>query len=798
MLLKRIFILALLMCNYRTVLGEENLALNKSYEFNCKPNYKLCTDELDKIQLTDGKTYGSSWRSKNTVGWQSVSTGIEVIIDLRQSMPIDKVKVYSIGGGFADVEFPQFIAVLVSDDDRTYSFAGLVGSKNLVNLRSVGHNGVPHTFVIDNLNTQGRFVKVVVRPRRYYFFLDEIEVIGGASKLNRPVDLRKDTLTFSDSKDLLGAIEDYLQLKTNIDETIKTLQNNQKKFSADFTKTVLSELEFLTKKCKSPTDKIYSPKELSALGRKLGEVRAQIYKQVYKSEFVCYAANPMEILFEKDMPFVDAAHLQQLDVQLWQREYESAAVNIINCSQKPLDLLVSVSPLTSQDGKKIDSSKTITARRAIFVKALRVGLVADPLVLQPEQAFQLQPGSITQIWLTIFNPELAAGNYNGTLAVSALSGRGKSVIETMEINLHVANLTFPKGISLNTCVWDEYTWFDSIADATQLAMAKDMQSHYVNVSVVHPLLIQSVSQNNRYLLKFDKELRVKDFARMHLLYFEWQSGRKDRGRFGQWMSPLWKSKFSAWIKGLVASLKRKGIGYDRFALYPFDESLCDEFYEVARLIKQVDPNILIFTNSFGKGPRDFMRFKDLVDIWCMQRMLCTKHPEWLATIKSFGKEVWTYGGYGSTGPPKNHLPSAYYRVIAWDAFNRGQTGIGCWVYIDFQEHAWNDTLKPGGYYALIYDAVKSPVDTYGEKIIPSRRWEAWREGVEDYEYLVQLHKAIEQTKTYNPQAAADAQATLNLQVKRVVNNRADCEIIYSARRIIAETLLQLKQLEQSR
>ena len=50
-------------------------------------------------------------------------------------------------------------------------------------------------------------------------------------------------------------------------------------------------------------------------------------------------------------------------------------------------------------------------------------------------------------------------------------------------------------------------------------------------------------------------------------------------------------------------------------------------------------------------------------------------------------------------------------------------------------------------YALIYYSKDAPSDiTRAEEIIPSRRWEAIREGSEDYEYLYQLQKTINDAK----------------------------------------------------
>lgn len=802
MSLKGVVILLLLVCNCREVFSNENIALNKSYKLTPAPNYKLCTDVLDGRQLTDGEAYGSSWISKTTVGWQTTSSCMEIEIDLESIDYIEQVKVHSIGGGFAYVEFPVYIAVLVSDDGKTYGFAGLTGSEDLTDFGRTRPQKMPHTFIIKNLNTQGRFVRIVVCPRGEYFFLDEIEIVGSKGMLGKQANPRKDLLKISDTETLLGTVEDYLQLNTNVIETTKVLQNSRNRLSVDITGKISSDLRSLAQKFQLSADEIYCQNELSILRRQLGAVRAQIYNEIYKSDFVCFAANPMEMLFDKDMHFVDVSTLQRIDIQMWQREYESAAVNIINCSQEPLDMVVSMSPLVDGDNTKIDSSKIITIRRAIFVKALGVGLVADPLVLQPEQPFELQPGEVTQIWLTV-NSLLTAGSYKGTLAVTASSKPRQLPVKTMNLNIKVENIIFPRDISISVCAWDYFTPISSVTKHILSTASEDLQAHYANISVIHHSIVpfpRNMSRNDRFpreidFSKFDRQIQVNDFARVYLLDFNFKSDRKDLGKFGEWMSQNWKSAYSAWLKILVDHLQKMGIGYERFALYPFDESLCEEFYQLAKLTKETDPRIQIFANNFGKGPKDFIRFEELVDIWCPHRRHCSEHPDWLNKVKRFGKEVWTYGGTYK-GPAKNYPPYGYYRLMAWDAFNRGQTGMGFYTYIDRQEHNWNDTLKPHGYYNVVYGPAESPSDinTHGEKIIPSRRWEAWREGVEDYEYLVQLHKAIEQTKTHDTKAAADAETALNLQIKRVVDDRANSEVVYSARRIITNTLLQLRQV----
>jgi hypothetical protein len=247
----------------------------------------------------------------------------------------------------------------------------------------------------------------------------------------------------------------------------------------------------------------------------------------------------------------------------------------------------------------------------------------------------------------------------------------------------------------------------------------------------------------------------------------------------------------------VEHLKQIGIGYDKFAMYPFDERLSDEFYEVAQLIKKTDPNIRIYANRLFKNPSDFMRFKDLVDIWAPAEIHCVQYPASLKKLKDSGKPVWTYG---AKGPGKTNHPYHYYRLMPWRAFKRGLTGAGFWVYSytdkNPPKNSWNDTLKAGGYYGVVYSYYGSPVDTHGEKVVPSRRWEAWREGIEDYEYLYKLQQVINRVQNSNPTEANEAQQILDDQVKHVLEEKHE-DTVYRARQKLTETILKLLSLESS-
>jgi hypothetical protein len=73
-----------------------------------------------------------------------------------------------------------------------------------------------------------------------------------------------------------------------------------------------------------------------------------------------------------------------------------------------------------------------------------------------------------------------------------------------------------------------------------------------------------------------------------------------------------------------------------------------------------------------------------------------------------------------------------FRISALAAFRWNATGIGYWCY-NIGDDMWGrNTLE----YPLVYKGVTKPIN--------SRRWEAVREGVEDYRILFNLRAALDQ------------------------------------------------------
>lgn len=787
--------LLLVQCGY----AQGNLALHKSYTLAPAPNYNLCSDPDDDVQLTDGVIRHSDWFKKTTVGWSNIKSPVVVELDLGMAGSIEEIVLYSIGGGAADVEYPFYIAAFGSMNRDGFYSMGLIDNRDLSSLRTEKREKISQAFRIRGIRCDARYIRLILmlNGQGNHFFLDEIEVLGRAKTNRAAVSPFPDQP--SDPMVLAGLVNRQALIKDMASEMFNYADRSGIKASEPGSQLVRAITDVIEPLKRSETG-LYSKARLDQEFQRLSILRSKLYKLVYKSDLVLYPSNAMEILRAESFLSDGVEKTDQpVDLALWQNEYESASVNVINCTESTMHLNMSISPVTDQGGQILTVSP-VTFRRPFYVYAATAGFVGDPLILLGD-GFDLEPGEASQIWLTWYSREAGPGQYNFTLAMTPEISGQKLPIQSISAKVRVYPVCFPEQASLKTCNWS-YTSVSYMTDQDNKAAAQDLKSHYTNVYAInHNILpwpkkvaMTGDIETHGDFARLDSILQQHAYARTFLVYMNLKSTFRDS--FGKtWMSSSWKRAFSQWLRALVTHLKDKGLSYDRFALYPFDEQLGDEFYELAGLIRQIDPNVRIYANSFGGGPGDFMRLRDLVDIWCLQLSLCDLHRNWLETVKGFGKEIWTYE---AQAPAKSFSPYAYYRLMSWQAFELGLTGAGFWTYVNHQKTSgWDDTGVPLGFYNAVYREYDSPVDTLGERIIPSRRWEAWREGVEDYQYCWEFKKAIALKRQTDPAGAALAQDVLNDQVTFVLENAERSDCVYAAREKITEALLRLMDSPQT-
>ena len=451
----------------------------------------------------------------------------------------------------------------------------------------------------------------------------------------------------------------------------------------------------------------------------------------------------MDILRYGDLPSKD---INDPSISLYQckNEYGAAALNLVNCSDSQIWFKLDISPL-NLDGKTIDSKCIFELRRALYVRVLNAGLVADPLVLQNSKPFPVAPGETAQVWLEANSKGLQPGDYTAALAISAEGQNVSKTLQTVLIKLEVAGKTFPDKLPFFTCNWPHVTSSDRFTSKSTALVEyaiRDLKEHYTNVFVLRIDKILGPNRQGLSLQKLRDELGLRRQMCSFVLFDMRGKGRLEK-MFGDFRTKTWDSNFRSYLKQFRDYMLSHGYDYDEFALYPYDEYIGDDFVYVAQIIRSFDPKLKIYANKWFKSENQFKQVDDLIDIWCPHFSDALTNKAKFEKYKSSGvfDQVWCY--YCNIPAPRFFAPAEtleskhwrgkngiFWRTMPILAASFEMTGIGFWVYQDLNTSGWTkDTI---GVHGVIYDGSKNPdKNCFPEAIVPSKRWQQWRQGVED-------------------------------------------------------------------
>jgi hypothetical protein len=243
------------------------------------------------------------------------------------------------------------------------------------------------------------------------------------------------------------------------------------------------------------------------------------------------------------------------------------------------------------------------------------------------------------------------------------------------------------------------------------------------------------------------------------------------------LSEPWKGAFIRYLRAWSAHMKELGLGYDAWGLYPYDEPSTPfaettlNLVAVATVVREADPSILIYTDpTSGTTMESVKMLTGLIDLWQPSSELLERlGPELVPEAKRVGKEVWFYDAAGGA---KTLSCLGMYRHRYWFAWQQGLTGVGWWVYSQHGEDRWEGPNKTGDFFATVYDGPEGP--------ITSKRWEASREGVEDYEYLCLLRDAI---RSAEERGASEEQLADARQLLRELPDEIERALVSTGRRL---------------
>lgn len=664
--------------------------------FSRTPDYQRTADQDDRSQLFDGATVlGTMWLSKAAVGWVAGARPIEIAIKLARPATIDGVCIHGARNSAAQVSFADRIDMFTSANGAGLQWGGEIRPA------SAGDGAyLAKWFCLDVSRRRVDGLRLVVMARGEYFFIDEIRLVPSQTRA-APIDPEIRPLA---SDRTANFVRRRKALERSLVDGLADLQQLEGASSqADSLNALVGSMQ------RGVSGRSFE--ELDDIERAAGLAIAR--RSGSKSD---------TLAVERSQPFgtigyFNAPRAVDRPIQLMSGTHRVAAFNLHNLSAET----VSVRVRLALDG----ATDQLRARPLVtgYVLADEGVLVGDPLLPLSNDQITIPPGQIRQLSIDLAASERACG-----IAVVHVQLVGPG-IETRRIDLVVEQYAIRLNALPHTTVWG-YLGDRPIVRFPAQAAA-DMQDHGVTTAVVPrgslpwPLGRGLATLPYRSL---DADLDSLPNFQHYLFYMGLEPGTLPLfGGQDQAYSSRWESRFRTWLSDWVDHLHARGLTNADFAFYPVDEpgnaAAVQTIVDLSRFVKKVDRSLQIFTTL-----RDPALLSDAfigaVDIFDLSGPALT--PGTIARLHRAGKQVVAYAAEGGG---KSADPASFYRRQGWQAFALGLSGFGFWSYSDAGTDGtvWDDTDGVRKDPAVIYDVASG--------LVSSRRWEAWREGLQDFRLL---------------------------------------------------------------
>ncbi|MEI6521206.1 MAG: discoidin domain-containing protein [bacterium] len=750
----------------------ENIALKASYTMQPAPNYPNCKNGFESTKLTDG-VYSNGlkmfWTQPTTVGWM-ISRPVTITIDLGSDQPIRGAS-YNTAANQDDVYWPTTISILVSNDGNDFIPVGDLIKLNLNAHRAPPDKSYSYRFWTDELKTHGRYIQLIVDTNdgvSNCVFSDEIEVYRGKqTRAMTPYPTTgKRSKEFFDQMIVNNSFQSHLM--ANLKSAHEEL--NSAKLPVSDSKALLGTCDTLQSQIeKLPDVELTTYKTLLPLNdidTQIYALRGQIRAKQHKSPLQAWVCNPYAYLTPTQGP--DAKSAASVQIAMMNGEWRSGVVNLTNNTGLPVKLHIKVQGMPTDAGTDFLSISQVLWHDSTLNVPVARGL--EPITTGADGAEIIIPaGMLKQVWFTVHPTSLAAKTYNARVDIT-----GENYHGVVPLSLQIFSSQFPKQPTLHLYGWDYSNYFIyGVTAQNQAAFIAMLQSHFVDSpwSINKVLPFGNFNKDNTMkdanTADFDNWVKLwKGSARRYCVFLN----PPDILNGAKINTPDFSARVTSWINFWTTHLAAQGLSPEQLVLMIADEPRSTEAYaritSWACAINAAQPKVTIFQDVNINSPQNISTaMQSAVDVFCLDRGRSVyfsgkfQNTDFFRNQRKIGKQMEIYD---TKGPIDTLDPYSYSRLQAWLCWSVDASGMGFWSFSSLPKGtAWqNYSVKDINYVPFILEP---------DTVMPAKQMEAIREGVEDYEYMVMLKKAIAAAKPNHPEIA-HAQTLLTDGVNKVLNS----------------------------
>ena len=777
--------LAMLAC--AAAAEEKNLLLHRTYDYWPKPTYSYCTDAGDAAQLTDGETRytGGMWMFPSTVGWAAgIDVPVVIHFDLGEEATLSELRFNSAGGGGAGV-VEVGLRVFVSLDDKNYVLAGELPAPPPPPKEKQVRRGALLRVPLNGTRARHLAVVAMAPAPNYFVFVDEIEIIGKTPADPTSIVPILSAIPATGAKGLQEVLAGGRRGANLLDHLVGPVERHIACWPEKEARAQREELDAFRRRA------VGQAKEFDKLRAELTAAHRARARRIYAVDTLVWESPPDDAFTMLSLPDrIDPPPSASIHTVV--NALEATALGVANLTNGELPLELNV----AGGG---EGAPDLTLRVGRFFETTNAFYVPD--VLLAADCPQVIPsGESKLVWILAESTGAAPGAYDYDVTVSVGDDS-----HAVPITVTVHDVVLSKKTPMANGNWSylntgEYPAYPEVRDlmlshrmTIGASSAQGFPKKDADGNVIRPLQIDFTD--------VDKFLAFhKDFPQVSWYFpFNNHVERPQYDWFGpaEWMSDAFKEIFREWIQEFIDHVKARGRDYDEFYFQFFDETLDEKVARICELVHSVDPNVRMMITIPQASREATARFIEAgmnITVYHAPRIGYDGAPDGFGVLADDGRELWFYGAADNAyGGGKERDPLGFFRYLHWTAFHHGATGVHFWNMLHNRTSGWITENVQQNYWPMVYtnhpkyppppDDVKT-----AEIVVPSRRWEYVRMGIEDYMLLGMAQERIAALGN----AGASYRKKLHGIVKTVITNRtADRQLFRRKRRELVELVEEL-------
>ncbi len=568
-----------------------------------------------------------------------------------------------------------------------------------------------------------------------------------------------------ESQEKSGKLEQFIEASLKKDKT-KISESKVRIFLASSTKKSLEKLHSLIegistvkKLLDDKNENLNINKELNALIDELQNINNQLLEEKRKTvkdktkiselsnkcdrlinlySFFIWEQDYLKNVQPNSLPITISNETKEVSIKMAKNDTENISINITNLTNKTVPLRIY---------KEGQFNGNIILREALFRENEDKKIVGDPLPLIGSAGqIYIPPTETRQLFIQIESKKSETSIPNAQQKNIADNLNFKFIITPVD------NITLKKEIKVNVLIYPfslsetmpiaTYNWDYALDEE----YAKDLYNHKVNWFLVGTSTMLPEFDENANIIKInldehDKAIKYKKkYGKIMFSYGLIESfNGYVKNKYGwSFMDEKWQKGFENMMKVWINHLKELGLTYEDFAVQAWDEVNSEEAKLIAKagaLYRKIDSEIKWVMD--GSWTLESVKIMDpFIDLWIphIDHILDSDDmKEVMSYLRASKEPIW---GYTCAINMPGLDPLTYYRLKPWLAYYLKLDGVAFWAYNSWRGDSWDaDDYYSSDKYSdngVVYKGPHGP--------ITSRRWEAYKDGLEDYLYIYNLNK----------------------------------------------------------